>query len=76
VQSTLADVADAVRDAVGHAVEVRWGAVAARRWDATCWQADPARAARLLSWRARHSLREGIARTVEWVQATGGRDVA
>jgi nucleoside-diphosphate-sugar epimerase len=52
--------------------EVRWGAFPPRRWDSARWAADIGKAARLLDWRPRHSLAEGLAKFSEWMRITGG----
>jgi nucleoside-diphosphate-sugar epimerase len=70
-ESTLADVVEAVLDAVGRRTEVRWGAMAPRRWDTVHWKCDPAKARRVLRWTARHNLRSGVRRMVEWMEAMG-----
>ena len=38
-----------------------------RRWDATCWQADVSKSARLLGWTPRHGLVEGLRATARWM---------
>jgi nucleoside-diphosphate-sugar epimerase len=71
VQSTLAGVVEAVQEAVGRSSKVLWGAMSPRRWDSTCWQADPEKARRMLGWTARCSLREGVARMAAWMESAG-----
>jgi nucleoside-diphosphate-sugar epimerase len=70
-ETTLREVVDTVTDLVGSRSEVRWGAMAARHWDTNRWSADPAQAARLLGWTARHSLRQGLGRMAEWMSKVG-----
>jgi UDP-glucose 4-epimerase len=67
VQSTLRDVVDAVQAVFGGLCEVRWGAMPARKWDTSRWQADVSKANRLLGWRARRSLGEGTALMARWM---------
>jgi nucleoside-diphosphate-sugar epimerase len=66
VQTTLREVVEVVQDVLGRRTEVRWGAMPPRRWDTSCWQADPQKALARLGWRARHSLRDGVARLAAW----------
>jgi nucleoside-diphosphate-sugar epimerase len=73
IQSTLAEVVETVLDTVGRRSEVRWGAMAARRWDTVTWKSDPGKACRVLGWTARHTLRSGVARMAEWIESMGSR---
>ena len=41
--------------------------------DTACWLADIRKARALLGWRPRHSLRAGLAETIRWQAARGGR---
>jgi nucleoside-diphosphate-sugar epimerase len=71
IQSTLADVVDAVQAAVGSRSEVRWGGMPARHWDTDRWQADISRARDVLGWSPKLTLREGVARMAAWMSAEG-----
>jgi nucleoside-diphosphate-sugar epimerase len=71
IQSTLRDVVEAVQAVVGDRSEVRWGAMASRRWDTDRWQADVSRARTVLGWSPKHTLREGIARMAAWMAGEG-----
>lgn len=68
VQSTVGDVVEAVQRHAGSRSECRWGAMPARIWDAKTWVADCTKALRLLGWRPRTSLPEGLRLTVEWTR--------
>jgi nucleoside-diphosphate-sugar epimerase len=72
VETTLRMVVETIQDLFGHRSEVVWGAMPPRHWDTTRWVADRTRAARLLDWEPRVGLPEGLARTAEWIAATGG----
>jgi len=76
VQSTLADVVAAVDAAVGTRSEVRWGAMSARRWDTVRWQADRAKAAEMLAWEPRYSLRQGVMKMARWMDEADGYPAA
>jgi nucleoside-diphosphate-sugar epimerase len=68
---TLRDVVGAVQDLFGHRSEVVWGGMPARQWDTTRWVGDRSRAARVLDWEPSVGLREGLARTAEWIAQEG-----
>jgi nucleoside-diphosphate-sugar epimerase len=51
--------------------QLRWGTFPARHWDAAHWSGDVAKAERMLGWTPRHSLAEGLAKTVEWTRIMG-----
>src|SRR5262249_14345333 len=70
-QSTMRDVVGAARAAGGSGSEGRWGAMKARRWDASCWKAAPAKARSVLGWSAKIGLAEGIARMAAWMAGVG-----
>ena len=74
VQITLREVVEAVQDLFGHRSQVVWGGMPARQWDTTRWVADRSHAARILDWEPSVGLREGLARTAEWIAANGGDD--
>jgi nucleoside-diphosphate-sugar epimerase len=74
VETSMREVVDTVLDLLGSRSEVRWGAMAARQWDSTRWAADAAKAKALLGWQPRHTLRQGLARLAEWMEATGDYD--
>lgn len=65
-QTTLREVVEVVQDVLGRRTEVRWGAMPRRKWDTSCWQSDPRKAEELVGWKARHSLKEGVARMAAW----------
>jgi dolichol-phosphate mannosyltransferase len=71
VETTLRDVVTAVLDLTGSRSEVRWGAMAPRRWDTDRWVADPSHAARLISWRPAYNLRRGLAEMAAWMEEVG-----
>ena len=62
------EVVELIQEIVGRPVRVRAGAYPARRSDASHWVADTRKAARLLGWEPRHTLREGLQKTVEWLR--------
>jgi UDP-glucose 4-epimerase len=71
VETTLREVVDAVLDLTGSRSEVRWGAMAPRRWDTDRWVADPSQGARVLSWRPAYDLRRGLVAMAAWMQEVG-----
>jgi nucleoside-diphosphate-sugar epimerase len=71
VEASLAEVVTVVTELLGSSSEVRWGAMPARHWDTTRWSADPRKAAQLLKWHPRHTLRDGVAKLASWMQARG-----
>ncbi len=68
VGSTVQQVVDHVLRHTGARVACHWGAMPARIWDATTWVADCTKSARLLGWRPRTTLGDGLERTVEWMR--------
>ena len=68
IGSTVQEVVDLVLKHTGARVACHWGAMPARIWDATTWVADCTKSGRLLGWRPRTTLSEGLARTVDWMR--------
>ncbi|MDR7040114.1 dolichol-phosphate mannosyltransferase [Methylobacterium sp. BE186] len=71
VETTIRDLAATARDLFDIAEAPRFGAMPARAWDLARWQSNPAKAERLLGWRAATPLAEGLARTAEWMRGPG-----
>ena len=66
VQHSNEEVLEAVEEAAGRRLAVRYGALPARRHDTGHWVADVGRARELLGWTAGHSLRTGIRESLAW----------
>jgi UDP-glucose 4-epimerase len=71
IETTLSEVVKVVTDLIATSSEVRWKAMRPRPWDTTRWCADATKAARILDWRARHTLRDGLKKMASWMQARG-----
>lgn len=65
-QKTLKDAVDCVLKMTAMPVNVRWGKMPARIWDASNWVADTTKCKMLLGWRAKVSLEEGFQKTWQW----------
>lgn len=65
------DVVALVERHVGQPINIVAGAYPVRATDTPFWCADVAKASRLLGWQARHTLDQGIARTVAWFRERG-----
>lgn len=68
LQTANEELVQAVALAAGRPVRTIAGAYAPHRFDTSCWVADVERARTLLGWTPRHSLSDGLARTVAWVR--------
>ncbi|MCC7265156.1 MAG: SDR family NAD(P)-dependent oxidoreductase [Candidatus Latescibacteria bacterium] len=66
VQTSLRQLVELARQALGIAVEPTWGSMPARIWDTSVWVADNRRIRQELGWAPRTSLAEGFGRTVDW----------
>lgn len=69
-ETTIRDLAEVAQGVFGIPDPPRFGTMPQRHWDLTRWQADPRKAERLLGWRARTSLADGLARTAAWMRST------
>ena len=68
-QTTLRELVDVARAALGVDATPVWGTMAQRAWDATTWVADPSAAERRMGWRATTTLPDGLTRTAAWMAA-------
>lgn len=67
-QTTLREVVEVTRAAMGVEEEPQWGTEPKRSWDAAVWVADPQRARKQLGWSVEDDLPTGFARLVDWLQ--------
>ena len=65
-QKTIKDAVDCTLKITSIPVNVRWGKMPARIWDASTWVADTTKSKMLLGWRAKISLEEGFQKTWQW----------
>ncbi len=67
-QSTLGDMANVILSASGASVPYTVGGNEKRSFDTYTWVSNPEKMSRLLEWTPKHSLEEGVAKTVEWLK--------
>ena len=65
-QTANEEVIDLIQELTGKKMEVRAGVYPARVHDRTFWVADITKARKLLGWKARHTLKEGLEKTIAW----------
>jgi nucleoside-diphosphate-sugar epimerase len=68
VQRTVKEAVDTAMSIAGVFVEPCWASMPGRRWDADTWIADASRLAQVTGFRARHDLRDGLTRTLDWLR--------
>lgn len=71
LETTIRHLAEISRRVFGLQELPRFGTMSGRHWDLTRWQADVGKAERLLGWRARTGLADGLARTASWMKTAG-----
>jgi nucleoside-diphosphate-sugar epimerase len=71
-QTSNEEVVETIQVLAGRRLRVRAGAYPARPTDTTHWVADIRKAERLLGWRPRHTLEDGISKTISWFREHGG----
>jgi nucleoside-diphosphate-sugar epimerase len=67
-QTSLSEVVEMVRAAMGITAEPAWGTMAPRTWDTDVWIADIGRIQAELRWRPAHSLPEGFGSLAGWLR--------
>lgn len=70
-ETKLSEVVETVVDLLDSQSPVCWGRFPARCWDASRWCGDIGKAERLLGWRPRVSLRQGLEQMAAWMAAEG-----
>lgn len=68
-QYSVGEAAAEIIDLTSTDVSVQWGVVDNPRKEPGSWSADISHAERLLGWKPRHSLRDGLKKTIEWFRA-------
>ena len=63
---SIREVATLVLELLGNPVQARFGALPDRPTEIREMRSDSARARELLGWKPRHSLRDGLEKTIEW----------
>ncbi len=66
-QATNEEAVEAIQEITGRTIRVRAGSYPARASDTSHWVADIQRARLLLGWEPRHTLHQGLAKTVAWL---------
>lgn len=74
-RTTIAELAATVREQFGVQEEPKFGSMEGRSWDLADWYADPGKALRLLGWKTRIPLSDGLRSTAEWIQALSESEV-
>lgn len=67
LQYTNREVVDTIGKLTGKRVQIKKEIYAKRAGDTPFWMADRKLAKNLLGWQARHSLRVGLAKTIDWI---------
>lgn len=65
-QTTLKEVVETAREILSIKAEPEFGSMPNRAWDTAVWVSDNRKIARELHWRAKHDLRQGLEKTIEW----------
>ena len=68
VQTTLQELADLVLQTTGSKSKVQWNALPRVSYDRALWQADMTKTFTQFKWRPKHSVEEGVMKTIEFVR--------
>jgi nucleoside-diphosphate-sugar epimerase len=75
VQRTVREAVDTAMSVAGVSLEPRWASMPGRSWDADTWIADASHLQQVTGFRARHDLRDGLSRTLDWLRTHRDRYV-
>src|SRR3984885_3161876 len=70
-KTTIRQIVQVAKESFAVPGEPVWGGMQNRAWDQRDWYGDPKLAEKLLGWRARTELREGLLQTATWIRGTG-----
>ena len=65
-QHLVGEVVNKIVELTGNTVKPEWGSIPKRVNESKVWQADITKAKNVLKWELKHSLEEGLDKTVEW----------
>ncbi|MGA9120439.1 MAG: NAD-dependent epimerase/dehydratase family protein [Bacteroidota bacterium] len=65
-KTTIRDLVGIMKDLCDIPEKPRWGTMQNRRWDLKNWYGDPRLAKKVLGWKPRTSVAEGLRRTMAW----------
>jgi nucleoside-diphosphate-sugar epimerase len=68
VQTSLTEIVELVRSALGVKAVAKWGSMPPRAWDTSVWVADSTQARRLLGWSPHFTLAEGLRSFIDWLK--------
>jgi nucleoside-diphosphate-sugar epimerase len=71
---SIRDLALLILDRLGNAIEPRFGALQGRPAEIWTMRSDSSRARELLGWKPRHTLADGLERTIEWFRSELSND--
>lgn len=66
---TIEDLAQTTRELFSIEAPPSFGTMEGRQWDLADWYSNPAKAERLIGWRAETSLEDGLVDTAQWVRS-------
>lgn len=67
-KTSLEELANVVLEQTGSASPLSWGSFGSVSYDADTWQADMSKTFAAFSWRPKHDLEAGIAKTISWLK--------
>ena len=67
LETTLGKVIEIIQHHTGKKIKVIEGAYENRPWKSLCWAADNQLARKVLGWKPRYQVKEGVAKTIEWM---------
>ncbi len=72
VQTTIGEVVQDVVNLTNANVKCSWGAFLAKKWDSGSWVADISKINRLIGWKPKTNIVQGLIKTIEWTRGFSG----
>lgn len=67
-QSTVGAVVKKTVELTKANVEIKWGSREKRSYDTDIWVGNPSKAKKILGWKAKTNLQDGIKKTIDWMK--------
>ena len=65
-QYKIIEIYTLINEILGKNINAHWNKMKNRKWDQKIWVADISKAKKILSWKPKNSLKEGLKKTVSW----------
>jgi nucleoside-diphosphate-sugar epimerase len=70
-ETSIRRIVEKILELTGSKSKIKWNSQTSRPGESSRWQADVSKAKELLKWEPKHTLEEGIRKTIQWYKTNG-----